>query len=370
MKSSNLLPYLTFFLLTLLLTAISVEGRCRPGIFLVHPRNTYQRKLFSNRVTRVPVQSAWDSIHFRVRFCDIRANTLRFHVCYQQRFRHRVVCRLLDTRPRTQNLFRIRNVRTLIHQRLPVRIRVDSYRKWSPNRLFERMEALIQVVRKSNNQPPPPPPLYPSVTPSAFPSLSPLPSASMIPQTPTSPSPSQTGGISDPQLMLWSPLSNSFNSPFSGPIVYMVKYAAFLQDIEAIDMQINNVSMPSTAMKLKTDALQVTAPLSVGVNILHLSIFTEGMIQKLHSHEHVWVGTNTLVVTLVDRNTQQYVQNTTVKVSLKDDVGVSMSKWTTSGTVTFNDIPDEMLSVEALSVSGSAGSSVTSGSAGVSIITL
>ncbi|GAB4540792.1 MAG: hypothetical protein Tsb0014_32290 [Pleurocapsa sp.] len=188
---------------------------------------------------------------------------------------------------------------------------------------------------------------------------------------------SQTEGASPGEISITGVSETTFN-PKDSTIVFNVSEATFSSDPEDIFLYINgelvteNLDDIEIAIEDNSVSVSVTSNsflVQEGRNEIELyATDSEGF--SLTAATTLWVGENTLNVTLLDENNQP-VADTVVTLRLNDDRDiVSQATTSNTGQVVFQNLPDRSLFLETTTSDNRFVASGTIGSAGAVILNL
>lgn len=196
---------------------------------------------------------------------------------------------------------------------------------------------------------------------SAVVSSSPTPSPISIP----SPSPSPFAPAS---VFLQSPNPSTFNA--AGPLVFGIIGGTFDQAAGNVILSVNDVLVPIEDIILTPTLLTANSDLEIGLNNVTLSISSLESEVVLTLSTSFWIGTQELTVNLVDFGGDPFLTPSQVTATLADNLTVQSITSTSTGTVTFENLPPRTIIIDVLSEDNDVGAGATLSSDGPIFITI
>ncbi len=161
-----------------------------------------------------------------------------------------------------------------------------------------------------------------------------------------------------------------FNS-LGSPVVFNVSGASFSSNPENILVFNNGIKVADKFIQLSADAatISISSVLAEGVNDVQLYAVDDQGI-GLFGEANIWAGNYTLNVTVVDENSQP-ISGAVVRAKLTEDQSILAELTTSSsGKITFQDLPNRTILLEALATDNRFASLGAIGAAGNIVLTL
>ena len=180
----------------------------------------------------------------------------------------------------------------------------------------------------------------------------------LIPVAATStPSPS---AIPDPSISLLSFSATAFNAPSTDPLVFEVSDGDFDTNLDdRTVLTVNQARIPNSAISLTQTRLTANTELGIGLNNITLDVPAADGGGLVTFATAIWVGTESLTVNLVQSDGTSFLVQTSVTAALADDTSVVAVADTTTGSVTFDNLPPRTILFEAVSESNDIGSAAS-----------
>jgi hypothetical protein len=116
-------------------------------------------------------------------------------------------------------------------------------------------------------------------------------------------------------------------------------------------VMVNGVRVPAANLAIQPNLLTANVALADGRNHISLKAY-DTIGRPLYLEETVWAGGYTLRVNLVNPNGTAFTQQANVVAALSDDPSVTASGLTSSGTITFTNLPGRTILFKATGVTG------------------
>ncbi|MBW4493143.1 MAG: carboxypeptidase-like regulatory domain-containing protein [Oscillatoria princeps RMCB-10] len=170
------------------------------------------------------------------------------------------------------------------------------------------------------------------------------------------------------QVSLAGVSETTFN-PVSSTVRFDVSGATFTTAPVNFLVFKNGELLPESAIQISANAISISSLLTEGRNDIDIYV-KDNQSLRLLTDTTLWAGSQTLNVTLLDENGQP-VSATVVNAKLNDDQSVLAEATSSSdGRVSFQNLPDRTILLDALASGNRFASSGTIGSAGEVVLTL
>lgn len=137
----------------------------------------------------------------------------------------------------------------------------------------------------------------------------------------------------------------NFN-PVAAPLAFTLTGEEFFDDPAEVVLTVNGQRVAPGQLTMEPHRISVTSALVDGRNEIHFEgVDTIG--RPLYHDATIWTGTNTLRVDVVDAAGSLVTDEVNVRVSLTDDQNVYAEAETTTGRVTFTNVPSRTVLVRA-----------------------
>jgi hypothetical protein len=145
---------------------------------------------------------------------------------------------------------------------------------------------------------------------------------------------------------------------------FQLQGAAFSQSSLAdISLSINGTAVPSSALTMTATEIVADVQLGDGKNEVSFKAY-DTVGRPLYLSQTLWAGANVLTVNVVDANGAPFLQPVTVGLQLGDDPSIGASATTSSGKLTFQNVPSRTVIVTAQTSTNLVGLAGGSGSDG------
>ena len=131
-------------------------------------------------------------------------------------------------------------------------------------------------------------------------------------------------------------------------------------------LKINGARVPTSAITFTANLLTANVTLANGKNVISFKGY-DTVGRPLYLDTTLWAGSSTLRVNLVNPNGTVFNGQANVVASLSDDPGVTAQGITTTGTITFTNVPSRTVLVKAKGINNEIG---TAGILGGSVSTV
>ena len=131
-----------------------------------------------------------------------------------------------------------------------------------------------------------------------------------------------------------------------------------------IKLTINNVAVPAGNLIIEPHLLTANVTLANGRNDVALQAY-DAFGRPLYYSATLWAGSSTLQVNLVNPNGTVFTQQTNVIASLSDDPAVAAQGVTSTGSITFTNVPARTILVKAKGIGNEIGTAGVVGTQGV-----
>lgn len=131
-----------------------------------------------------------------------------------------------------------------------------------------------------------------------------------------------------------------------------------------IMLTINGARVPAEQLSVEPHLLTANVTLANGRNKIALKAY-DTIGRPLYYNTTLWAGSSTLRVNLVNPNGTAFTQQANVIAALSDDPGVTAQGITTTGTITFTNVPARTILVKASGIGNEFGTTGAVGSQGV-----
>lgn len=169
-------------------------------------------------------------------------------------------------------------------------------------------------------------------------------------------------------LQLVGGSSKTFNS--RNGLSWSLTGAEFDLTVADVTVKVNGAQVPASQISITDHLLTANVTLANGRNTVSLKAY-DTVGRPLHYNEVLWAGSSSLTVTLVNANGTAFLQQATVVATLSDDRSVMAEATTTTGSITFPNMPSRTILIKAKGINnetGTAGVIGTSGSVTVKML--
>jgi hypothetical protein len=143
---------------------------------------------------------------------------------------------------------------------------------------------------------------------------------------------------------------DSFSSR-AGGLTFSLAGAEFDNAPAETIVTVNGVRVPAGNLAIQPQLLTANVALAEGRNQISLKAY-DTIGRPLYHEATVWAGSYTLRVNLVNPNGTAFTQQANVVAALTDDPSVTASGLTSSGTITFTNLPGRTILFKATGVNG------------------
>ena len=157
-------------------------------------------------------------------------------------------------------------------------------------------------------------------------------------------------------------------SSTAGGLHFSLAGAEFDNDPAETIVMVNGVRVPASNLAIQSNLLAANIPLAHGRNEISLKAY-DTIGRPLYHEVTLWAGSYTLRVNLVNANGTAFTQPANVVAALSDDPRVTAQGLTSTGTITFTNLPGRTIVLKAKGVNGNEiGTAGVLGWAGVATI--
>ncbi|HET7301875.1 MAG TPA: dockerin type I domain-containing protein [Candidatus Saccharimonadales bacterium] len=139
-------------------------------------------------------------------------------------------------------------------------------------------------------------------------------------------------------------------------LVFHLASGNFSNDPADTSVTINGNAINSTHVAIANNTVTATNALVNGKNVIGFSSYDDQGRSVFYS-ETVWAGLTNVTVNLVDANGAAFTEATTVRLALGDDDTVGATLDTSTGSVTFANVPDRTFLISAIAANNITGAS-------------
>lgn len=146
-------------------------------------------------------------------------------------------------------------------------------------------------------------------------------------------------------------------------VMFALAGSSYSADAAISVATINGEMVPADQVSVSAQQITVTGALVSGLNDLRLAT-TDAIGRNIYSQVTVWAGQNTLQVNLVDSAGAPFLEPTSVSLRLGDDQSVGVTETSSSGSVSFANVPASTVLASATAEHNVIGLAGDVGSAG------
>jgi hypothetical protein len=140
-------------------------------------------------------------------------------------------------------------------------------------------------------------------------------------------------------------------NPRSSQLRFVLNGAEFDTSLADVTLTINAVAVSTASMTRTATQISANVTLADGRNDVSFKAY-DTVGRPLYLNQTIWAGGNTFVVNVQGTTGATFTQSATVFLALGDDQSIGSSITTTTGTVTFQNIPSRTVVVTARSATG------------------
>ncbi len=171
-----------------------------------------------------------------------------------------------------------------------------------------------------------------------------------------------------PAVVSLSGVSEKNFNPSSSTVQLGISGGTFNTDPSGVKIFLNGIQMPTSGIQITPTVISFSAQLFNGINQLSFFGFdAEGRI--VHKAATLWAGSFSLFVSIKDENNQPF-NGASVTARLGDDKEVKTTATSVNGVVSFKNLPDRTIILEASASGNRIASTATTGTAGFEELTL
>lgn len=137
----------------------------------------------------------------------------------------------------------------------------------------------------------------------------------------------------------------------TGGLQFSLAGAEFDNAPDETIVTVNGVRVPAGNLAIQPHLLTANVALAEGRNEISLKAY-DTIGRPLYHEVTVWAGSYTLRVNLVNADGTAFTQQANVVAALSDDPGVTAQGLTSSGTITFTNLPGRTIVLKAVGVNG------------------
>jgi hypothetical protein len=136
-------------------------------------------------------------------------------------------------------------------------------------------------------------------------------------------------------------------------------------DLTAGDVivRVNGSQVPASQLTITDHLLTANVTLANGRNEVSMKAY-DTVGRPLHYNEVLWAGSAALTVNLVNANGTAFLQQATVVAALSDDRSVMVEATTTTGSITFQNMPSRTILIKAKGINNETGTAGVIGTSG------
>lgn len=150
----------------------------------------------------------------------------------------------------------------------------------------------------------------------------------------------------------------------SGGLRFSLVGTEFDPNKNDITLKINGSRVSASQLVVEPNLLTANVTLADGKNTISLKAY-DTIGRPLYYNATLWAGSSTLRVNLVNANGTTFTQQANVIAALSDDPGVTAQGITTTGTITFTNVPARTILVKATGIGNEFGTAGIVGNQGV-----
>lgn len=128
-------------------------------------------------------------------------------------------------------------------------------------------------------------------------------------------------------------------------------------------VRVNGSQVPASQIVITDHLLTANVTLANGRNEVSMKAY-DTVGRPLHYNEVLWAGSSALTVNLVNANGTPFLQQATVVAALSDDRSVMVEATTTTGSITFQNMPSRTILIKAKGAGNETGTAGVIGTSG------
>lgn len=153
----------------------------------------------------------------------------------------------------------------------------------------------------------------------------------------------------------------------TGGLRFSLAGAEFDNAPDEFKLTVNGSQVPASALVIEPNLFTANITLADGRNVISFKGY-DTIGRPLYYKATIWAGGATLRVNLVNANNTAFTQQASVVAALSDDPSVTAEAITTTGSVTFNNLPGRTILIKAKGINNEIGTAGVVGNQGTATV--